>query len=229
MSVLSTVACFHNLPPDALLRLERGGYAVNPRDGEQIFPQGNPANEVYAIVAGDGRVRIGSSSAQSKSLMAQLFSAGDIFGEIGVIDGGVRSAEAVALGRVRLWRISSTAFIEVLNSTPALGVALARLLCQRLRRTYTMLQDATFATVEVRLARQVLYLAGLNGRRTEFGTQLAGRFRQGDLADLLGTTPRSIITILNSWRASGVVTYDTNTAQLTVHNETELRKLVQDS
>ena len=44
----------------------------------------------------------------------------------------------------------------------------------------------------------LLYLAEREGRRTAQGTQLAGRFRQGDLADLLGATTRSIITILNA-------------------------------
>ena len=60
-------------------------------------------------------------------------------------------------------------------------------------------------SLEVRLARQVLYLARTDGRNTAQGRQLGGRLRQGDLADLLGATTRSIITILNAWRADGLV------------------------
>jgi Mn-dependent DtxR family transcriptional regulator len=56
--------------------------------------------------------------------------------------------------------------------------------------------------------------------------QLAGRLRQGDLADLLGATTRSIITILNSWRADGLVTYDPVRAQLTICREAGLQHLV---
>jgi CRP-like cAMP-binding protein len=56
--------------------------------------------------------------------------------------------------------------------------------------------------------------------------RLAGRFREADLADLLGATPRTIITILNEWRATGVVAYDAARAQLTVVNEAALRTLV---
>jgi CRP/FNR family transcriptional regulator, cyclic AMP receptor protein len=72
----------------------------------------------------------------------------------------------------------------------------------------------------------VLYLAGREGRRTERGIQLAGRFRQGDLADLLGATTRSIITILNTWRADGLVIYEPAQAQLTLCNEAALRHLI---
>ena len=81
-------------------------------------------------------------------------------------------------------------------------------------------------TIEVRLARQVLYLAGREGRRTDQGLQLSGRFRQGDLADLLGATTRSIITILNAWRTAGLVTYDTDRALLTVCDIAALRAIV---
>ncbi len=99
-------------------------------------------------------------------------------------------------------------------------------LATRLRRTFDLFQDATFESLEVRLARQVLYLARRDGRRSEHGLRLAGRFRQGDLADLLGATTRSIITILNAWRASGLVTYDGDRAQLTLLDEAALQTLI---
>jgi CRP/FNR family transcriptional regulator, cyclic AMP receptor protein len=55
----------------------------------------------------------------------------------------------------------------------------------------------------------------------------AGRSRQGDLADLLGATTRSIVTILNAWRASGLVTYDGDRAQLTLLDEAALQALIE--
>ena len=137
--------------------------------------------------------------------MIEVFGTGDIFGEIGVIDGSTRSAHAVAEGRVRLLRISGRVFMDALNSHPVMGADLCRMFAGRLRRTSILFRDATFESLDARLARQLLYLGRREGRRTEQGLQLAGRFRQGDLADLLGATTRSIITILNSWRADGLV------------------------
>jgi hypothetical protein len=46
------------------------------------------------------------------------------------------------------------------------------------------------------------------------------------LADLLGATTRSIITILNAWRASSVVAYDGDRAQLTLVDEAALQALI---
>ena len=224
MVLLSSIECFSGLPVAILEQFERTGHAANPPNDATIFAQGEPADAVYAVIGGDGQIRIGSSTANSKSLMVELLGTGEIFGEMGVIDGGVRSAEAVVIGRVQLWRIGAAVFRDVLDTTPALGTALTRMLTRRLRRTYTLLQDATFATVEARLARQVLYLAGLNGQQTARGIRIPGRFRQPDLADMLGASLRSVITVLNSWRAEGLVLYDTNSARLTICRLDALRE-----
>lgn len=225
MTNLYQITCFQTLPAAALERLTRAGYLVEPRDGALIFAQGDAADAVYAVIGGDGAIRIGSTGAQGKALMAELFHQNDVFGEIGALDGGSRTADAVAEGRVKLWRIGATAFREELERTPALGIALARMLSRRLRRTYLLLQYATFAALEVRLAAQLLYLAEFGGRNIDQGIRLTGRFRQGALADLLGATTRSIITILNQWRATGVIHYDTNSAQITICQITALRAL----
>jgi hypothetical protein len=72
-----------------------------------------------------------------------------------------------------------------------------------------------------------LYLAEREGRVTPQGLRLTHRFRQADLADLLGATTRSIITILNAWRTSNLVAYDTDRALLTVTNMAALRRITE--
>jgi CRP-like cAMP-binding protein len=158
--------------------------------------------------------------------MVEVFHAGDIFGEVGVIDGGMRTASAIAEGKIRLVKIRGSAFLAALATSAPLGDALCRMFARRLRRTFELFQDATFETLEVRLARQVLYLAERGARRTDQGLRLSDRLRQGDLADLLGATTRSIITILNAWRAAGFVLYDTDRAFLTVCDSAALRKII---
>ena len=226
MTELLAVTAFKGLDNAELARIEAASRIVEPRDGAQIFATGDEADAVYAVVGGSGRVRIGALDRNSKGLMIEVFGPGDIFGEIGVIDGSTRTADAVAEGRVRLLRIGSRVFLDALLRNPTLGANLCAMFASRLRRTFGMVRDATFESLEVRLARQVLYLASRGGRRTDQGLQLAGRFRQSDLADLLGATTRSIITILNAWRADGLVIYDAARAQLTLCREDALQRLI---
>jgi CRP/FNR family transcriptional regulator, cyclic AMP receptor protein len=227
VALLATVAAFVNLDHAERTKLERVSTVSEPRDGTEVFSQGDIADAVYAIVGGDGHVRIGAVDKHSKSLMVEVFHDGEIFGEIGVIDGGPRSAAAVVEGNVKLVRIPGAVFLSALSRDPALGEALCRAVAGRLRRTFERFQDASFETLEVRLARQVLYLADREGRHTVQGIRLGRHLRQNDLADLLGATTRSIITILNAWRAAGVVLYDTERAFLTLCDPGALRALVQ--
>lgn len=225
MTALLDVAPFKGMDAEVLDRIEARSRMLEPRDGAPVFAEGDPPDAIYAIVAGTGHVRIGTLDRSSKGLMFEVFRVGDIFGEIGVLDGSPRSADAVAQGRIRLLRISAQVFLDAMHSNPMLGADLSHMLATRLRRTSVLFRDATFETLEVRLAKQILYLARREGRNTEQGRQLAGRLRQGDLADLLGATTRSIITILNSWRADGLVIYDPARAQLTICREEGLQRL----
>lgn len=230
---LAGVGLFEGLPDAALDRLGHGtvlalggGGGGGPAGHAAVFHQGDPADAVYAIVGGTGRIQVGAPDQNSKRLMVEVLRAGEVFGELGVIDAGRRTADAVADGPVRLVRIPAVLFLAVLSDTPRLGVNLAHLLAARLRRTFALYQDASFETVETRLARQVLYLAERDGRRTEQGVRLAGQLRQTDLADLLGTTTRSVITVLNAWRSRGWVSYDGDKALLVVLDAARLRDLM---
>jgi CRP/FNR family cyclic AMP-dependent transcriptional regulator len=222
---LTSVNAFKGMTAAELSRLEQGSVTLEPRDGATIFAQGDPADAVYAIIGGDGHVSIGAIDRHSKALMVERFGTGEIFGEIGVIGSDSRTANATAEGRVRLQKIRGPTFVQALATCPTLGDALCRTLAKRLRRTYELFQDATFENLEVRLARQVLYLAEHEGRQTPQGVRLTNRFRQGDLADLLGATTRSIITILNAWRSSDLVIYDSDRAFLTLRDIESLRAI----
>ena len=158
--------------------------------------------------------------------MVEMFRAGDIFGEIAALTGEPRTAQAVVNGRVRRLRIPASAFLAVMAERAELGLAMAQLLCRRLRRTFALFEAATFDSLEVRLGQQLLYLASVGGRQVASGTRLAGALRQADLADLLGATQRSIITILNKWRASNLVAYDPARGSLTLLDVAALERLV---
>jgi CRP/FNR family cyclic AMP-dependent transcriptional regulator len=154
-SLLAEIEVFKVVPPEVQHRLERGGRAIQPHDGEQVFAQGDPADAIYAVIGGDGRVRIGSVDRRGKRLMVEVIHTGDIFGEIGVIDGGVRTADAYVEGRISLLRIAASRFLEALANEPSLGTSLCRVFANRLRRTFMLLEDATFEKVPLRCLRWV--------------------------------------------------------------------------
>ncbi len=114
----------------ALGRIEARGRVLDLADGAGVFAQGDAADAVYAILGGPGQVRIGAVERDSRGLMVELLGPGEIFGEIGVMDGSVRTADATA-GLVRLLRVGAPVFLEALATEPALGRNLCRLLAAR--------------------------------------------------------------------------------------------------
>jgi len=125
---LAGVTAFRDMAAHVLDRIETRSRSIEIRDGAQIFAQGDAADAIYAIIGGPGRVRIGTVGRGSKGLMVEIFGIGDIFGKIGVIDGGIGTADAFAEGNVRLLRISASLFMETLAEHPALGRNLCAML-----------------------------------------------------------------------------------------------------
>ena len=101
-------------------------------------------DEIYFV--GSGSVRI-SLALEGKNLHVASFGKGDFFGEITFLDGGARTADAIAETETTLFAISRKRFDEVANAHPRLGQALfsslARTLALRLRQA-----DREISTLE---------------------------------------------------------------------------------
>jgi CRP-like cAMP-binding protein len=193
------------------------------RDDEQVFARGEKADRVYLILS--GMVRISTLGESGKRIVVEIFRDQEMFGEIAVIDGETRTADAMAYGPADLLILPGSAFQALLGGSAPFARNILRLVTARLRRTYSLLEDASLLNLELRLAKQVLYLAGLGSSGGD-KVRIHSRMHQEDLADLLGATSRSIITILNKWRAEGLATFDGRSAQLTITDIERFRALV---
>jgi CRP-like cAMP-binding protein len=134
MSLLVDMAAVRDIPRPAVDRIEARSRVTEVRDGARIFAQGDPADAVYAIIAGPGRVRIRAVGQDSKGPMVEAFSVGDMFGEIAVMDGSKRTANAYADGNMRLPRIGAPLFNAALMAHAAFGRNLCAVLVARLAR-----------------------------------------------------------------------------------------------
>jgi CRP/FNR family transcriptional regulator, cyclic AMP receptor protein len=212
-ATLASAVVFSGVPHELLWPLLNASNLVDYRDDAVIFSRGAEAKYVYLVLS--GLVRICTMSDSGKRITVEIFKAVELFGELGVIDDKPRSADAIAMGPTKVAVLPGASFRTLMQDSPVFTVNLLRIVTRRLRRTYSLFEDASLSDLEHRLARQVLYLVGL-GAVGERRVRLFSRMNQSDLADLLGTTQRSIITILNKWRSDGLAEFDGKTAQLTI-------------
>src|SRR6185436_15886141 len=97
---------------------------VNFEPSQVIFARGDAGREIYLVVS--GRVRISVLTAEGRELSFAHAEPGAIFGEIAMLDGGVRSADATAVNKVSALSLSKPAFKRLMETHPHVAAAGAK-------------------------------------------------------------------------------------------------------
>jgi len=187
------------LSPDERQDLRRHVAVRAVAAGQTLFRQGDPGDGLYGIMS--GRVVVTVESAEGKELILNMFRSGDFFGEIALLDGKGRTANAVIREAGQLVFLPRGEFLPFLERRPALAVRMIALLCDRLRRTTQLFEDAALQDVPVRLARQLSALAERQG--IDAGDTVA--ISQAELAQTLGVSREIVSRHLGVWREAGLV------------------------
>jgi CRP/FNR family transcriptional regulator, cyclic AMP receptor protein len=174
--------------------------------GAEIFAKGAPGDSMMAVL--NGRVRISAPSIDGREVVFNIMGPGEVFGEIALLDGGERTADAVAMTRCDLLVVDRRSFLPVLERRPDLGIRLMVLLCERLRRTDEQVEDALFRHLENRLAKALLRLAKQHGSGGGQTLRIDLGLSQGELASIAGGSRESINKHLGAWQRAGIIALD---------------------
>lgn len=202
-SLLAGAPLFADLPEDEQARLaallRRRPYAR----GATIFLRGDPGASLFLIES--GRVKITLTSDEGKEVVLALLGPGDVFGELSLLDGEPRSADAVALEPCQLLLLAREDVLRVLESRPRVALNLLAVLARRLRRDNQLVQDVTSLDVPARLARALLTLAEGQGRPGQGGVAIEARLTQSELAAMVGATRESVNKWLGFYARQGLI------------------------
>jgi len=207
---MSSVLVFKRSPLFAQLSMEQltrlASLARPQRHGKEhvIFNEGDAGTAWYMIVK--GRVKISKSSPDGKERTLVLLGPGDVFGELALIDGEPRSADAVVAEDSEFLVVSREEFLTFVMDQPQVAMSLLVVLSQRLRHTNLLVHDAAFFDVGGRLARVLLELARGEGETEPGGALVCPRLTQSELASMVGVTRESINKWLRYYERSGTVT-----------------------
>src|SRR6516165_10196692 len=125
-------------------------------------PKEHPA-KLMAILR--GRIRISVPSSEGREAVFKIMGEGEVFGEIALLDGKERTADAMTITPCELLVVERRAFLPILRRRPELCIRLLELLCERLRRTDQQVEDLLVRHFENRLARTLLRLGQEHGLR----------------------------------------------------------------
>jgi len=163
--------------------------------GEILFQKGDRGDALFGIRR--GQIRIETGSPDGGRLTMNVLGAGDLFGEIAVLDGQPRTADALAAEPSELFVVRRNDFLTYLESEPQVTVKLIELLCQRIRWASDRFEESILLPLQVRLARRLCALAA------DFGSEVC--ISQEQLGIYVGAARESVNRQLQQWRRQGIL------------------------
>ena len=200
LSVLRQHPYFSDLEPEAFDQLCRYAKHVMLKRGATIASKGDPGNSLFAVIT--GTVKISVSSPDGRNAILNLIGPGEIFGEVALLDGRSRTADATANTDCELFIIDRRDFIPFVRNQPALAMKLIELLCTRLRWTSDQVEQVILQDLPGRVASALLRLVERN-KATQGGRTIA--VTQREISEMVGMTRESINKQLRAWAGRGWV------------------------
>ncbi len=204
------------LHPDFRTRIWQLAKSIKMEKGQTLFIQEDSGDALYAVESGS--IEISVIGVNGKKLSLNIMRPPEVFGEIGALDGGPRTATAAAMEPTTVRQIRKTQMLDVMSSHPEFSAELIQILCERIRWVSQQVEDLALSDLEGRLARWLLVL-GQKISDDEDWLPIS----QSQLADFLGTSRETVNKMLQLWCASGLIVKERS--RLTIINQSGLKKL----
>jgi len=171
--------------------------------GEVLCREGEEGNTLYMIIA--GKIKIVRQSIHGDEVILAVLAAGDFCGEMALLDGLPRSADAVAVEDTSLYVLTRADFFScVANNERAVKTILSTL-SKRLRKADDFLEDIFFLNVSARLVKKLLEMVGNNGSQEEARGVIRLNITQTTIAGMIGASRESVNKELRNLREQGLI------------------------
>ncbi|MDA3012809.1 MAG: Crp/Fnr family transcriptional regulator, partial [Actinomycetota bacterium] len=183
--------------------------------GDHLFEAGEDAESMFIVITGRVAIAIANELDKRESMVA-LMETGDLFGEMGLLDGGPRSAMARAIEPCEVLEIPYDPVEEMLQQNPRVLRGVVRMLADRLRIMDGALADSVFLDVTGRTAKRLLELAG---DADEFVLPVT----QEELAGMVGASRERVNKAISSFIRLGWIEQHERRYKILLRDRLELR------
>lgn len=202
LAVLTASAWFRSLPEPLQQWLQAHLRERRLAAGERLFSRGDAPDGLYGLAA--GLVRFTGVNEAGQEAILVVLNPPHWFGEIALFDDEPRTHDAWAESAATLWHVPQQELIALLDAHPAYWRHLGRLLTQKIRASFTAVEDLVLLAPRARLARRLALMA------TGFGTLDGHSLRvlqvsQEQLASMLALSRQTVNQALKALEAAGIV------------------------
>jgi CRP/FNR family transcriptional regulator, cyclic AMP receptor protein len=226
-ALLRGVPLFNELTEHDLERIARVAVPRTYPAGTIILREGDPGDTCYVLRSGLARVT--RQHADGRSITLTNLGPGEIFGELAMFGGEVRSATVEAVDEVRAVALLAADLKRLLSEHPEIAVKLLGALSGRLREANARISRQSFQKVSSRVAGVLAELAETGAPRDANGAvaradDVVVRSTQADIAQLAGTSREAASRFLATLQRAGVVTC--KRGRVIVHDPAALHRYI---
>ena len=199
------LASFAELEHDELDRFLAGCGAAPASSGTRVFHAGGRLQSDACYIVRSGSFRVTREHPDGRAITLANLGPGDIFGELAMLDGEVRSASVEALDDGELLALPGADVRALLSRHPEITVKLVAALVRRLRQANERISRQSFQTVPSRVAGVLSQLVADEAPLQDGEGVGTIRMNQVDLAQLAGTRARASAAFWPICWGAGVV------------------------
>lgn len=188
---------FSHLGAGALQQLANRMTRKAVRRGAVIFAKDDPGVGLIGVIRGS--VKICVVAADGREAVLNIMNAGEVFGEMALLDGRPRSADATAMTDCELFSIDRSAFISIVRADPDVALKIIEVLCARVRLSSERVQDVMYLNASARLAKSLLRLAP---KRATAGSPRKAAITQKEISQMIGLSREMTNRQLRIWQRS---------------------------
>jgi CRP/FNR family transcriptional regulator, cyclic AMP receptor protein len=168
---------------------------------EPIFHVGAPGQSMLLILKGS--VRVSLPGPKGKVVILADLDAGELLGEVALLDGKERSADATALTNCTVAVLERRDVVAFLDHRPHTCLKLLELMCARLRKSDERMAEIAFFELPARLAKVLLdRSSALPGGAAKLSLS------QSELAGMINASRENVNRCLRDWQRRGIVSVD---------------------
>lgn len=188
---------------------------------QPIYFAHDPSTSIFFLKK--GRVKLTRTSPDGKEMILALINAGEVFGEMSILEEQDRTDFAIALDDCLICAISKDDFKSFIEKNPAINNKITRLIGLRLRKYSKHIEDLVFKDATGRVVSFILTLANEQGKKIGDEIFVKPFLTHKDIAELTACSRQTVNFILTDLRQKNIINFDRK--KLIINKEDELRKL----
>ncbi|MFQ3234517.1 MAG: CRP/FNR family cyclic AMP-dependent transcriptional regulator [Paraglaciecola sp.] len=194
---------FQSLPQSAIEHLLPQAKVKKLDTGQLLYRKNDQADGLYCVLS--GKIRVSNVTREGKELVLTWLQPGSWFGEISLFDGLPRTHDTHVEQPTELLKITNQDFSRLLNQYPQLYPHFMELLCQRIRTTFSLIDEAGSLSLKGQLCRRILLLIEGLEHHTPASTSIRLSISQGSLALMLHSSRQTVNKLLQELQQDNLI------------------------